>query len=335
MNVVVVLLCTLLALAAPAARAQPLETVSLFGHNYVRLHDLARAAGLQIVWVQRDKVLDLSDHARRLEFTTDSAVASVNGVNVWLSFPVVESAGVPYVSYLDWQTTLQPLLSASSGPGSIHLVVIDPGHGGRDTGNRCGGENEKKYTILLALELRDQLKKAGIKAVLTRTTDTYVDLDDRPAMARALGADLFISLHFNASEEDPRDVQGIETYCLTPVGASSTNSRGEGAGSPATDGNHNNAKNLRLAYAIHRSLTRTLGVEDRGVRRARFEVLRDATVPAILIEGGYMSHPQEGRKIFSAAYRKQMAHAIVNGILAYQGLGPVASPAVPPAPRHP
>jgi len=185
----------------------------------------------------------------------------------------------------------------------------------------------KKYTLLLAQELQDQLKKAGIKVILTRTTDTYVDLSERPAMAHALGADLFISLHFNASVEDSRDVEGVETYCLTPVGASSTNSRGEGADSPGTDGNHNNAKNLRLAYAVHRSLTASLDVEDRGVRRARFEVLRDADMPAILIEGGYMSHPQEGRKIFTAAYRKQMAHAIVNGIIAYQGA--VAKPATP------
>jgi N-acetylmuramoyl-L-alanine amidase len=311
----------LLALAAPAGLAQPpggLERVSLAGHDYVRLQDLAQAAKLQTRWVEPNKVVSLTGPSRSLEFTADAAVATVNGVNVWLSFPVIVRAGVPCVSYLDWQTTLRPLLAGSASGSRLKLVVLDPGHGGKDTGNRCGSQNEKKYTLLLANEVRDQLKRAGIKAVLTRTSDTYVDLDERPAIARRLGADLFVSLHFNASEEDPRHVEGAETYCLTPVGASSTNSRGEGADSPASDGNQNNDRNLRLAYAIHRSLTQNLQVEDRGVRRARFAVLRDATMPAVLIEGGFMSHPQEGKKIFTAAYRHQLAQAIVSGILAYQ-----------------
>jgi N-acetylmuramoyl-L-alanine amidase len=79
-----------------------------------------------------------------------------------------------------------------------------------------------------------------------------------------------------------------------------------------------NRQNTFLAYQVQKSLTRTLDVEDRGVHRARFAVLRDAVMPAILIEGGFMSHPVEGRKIFDPAYRRQMARAIVDGVGAYK-----------------
>jgi len=75
---------------------------------------------------------------------------------------------------------------------------------------------------------------------------------------------------------------------------------------------------MQLAYQMQKSYEKTMSVEDRGVKRARFQVLREAAMPAILIEGGFMSHPTEGKKIYESAYRKQMAHAIVEGILAYK-----------------
>ncbi|HQH03701.1 MAG TPA: N-acetylmuramoyl-L-alanine amidase, partial [Verrucomicrobiota bacterium] len=83
-------------------------------------------------------------------------------------------------------------------------------------------------------------------------------------------------------------------------------------------GNRNNSRNLFLAYQVQAALVRNLATEDRGVRRARFAVLRDAAMPAVLIEAGFMSHPVEGRKILTAAYRQQIARAIVEGLLAYK-----------------
>ena len=131
-------------------------------------------------------------------------------------------------------------------------------------------------------------------------------------------ADLFVSLHFNAAESARGSVQGAQVFCLTPAGASSTNARGEGGGVGWCAGNRNNDRNLFLAYQVQQALTRSLAVEDLGVRRARFAVLRDAAMPAVLIEAGFMSHPVEGRKILTAAYRRQIARAIVEGVLAYK-----------------
>jgi N-acetylmuramoyl-L-alanine amidase len=129
-----------------------------------------------------------------------------------------------------------------------------------------------------------------------------------------------VSLHFNATPTGKNEVAGPQTYCITPVGASSTDAQGEGSNHGPTVANRVEQRSLLLAYQIQKSLVRNLAAEDRGVRRARFAVLRDAAMPAILIEGGYMTHPVEGRKIFSDAYRHQMAQAMVKGILAYARL---------------
>jgi N-acetylmuramoyl-L-alanine amidase len=103
-----------------------------------------------------------------------------------------------------------------------------------------------------------------------------------------------------------------------------------GAGRGASAGNRVEDKSLLLAHQMQKSLVRNLGATDRSVRRARFQVLRETTMPAILIEGGYMSHPVEGKKIFSEDYRRQMAAAIVKGILNYQKLTapPPAAPSI-------
>ncbi len=151
----------------------------------------------------------------------------------------------------------------------------------------------------------------------------------RPAAANKAGADLFVSLHFNAAQSGKNEVAGPETYCITPVGAASSNAQGEGADHGPTTANRVEKNSFLFAYQIQKSLVQNLGVNDRSVRRARFAVLRDAQMPAILIEGGYMTNPAESKRIYDAAWRRRMAAAIVKGILNYQKLT-----APPPAINH-
>jgi len=312
--------------------ATPVKAVSINGQNYVSLTDWARANGLRVQTFDRGDKIALTDSNTRLVFDVDSPDAEINGVNVRLSFPVASQKNVPLIAQLDIDKALRPLLYPQrTAAGRIKTICLDPGHGGKDTGNRVGGiiwHNEKTYTLSLALELRSQLKNAGFNVILTRSKDANVDLPARPAIANRTGADLFVSLHFNATTNSPDEVQGPETYCITPVGAASSNARGEGSNHGATPANRFEQSSLLLAYQVQKSLVKNLGLVDRSVRRARFAVLRDAAMPAILVEGGYMTHPVDGKKIFSAAYRKQMAAAIVKGILAYQKLvePPVKTP---------
>ena len=289
------------------------------GKPYLRLTDWAKANELQVRWLKRDEAVQLSSPAMKLILQVHSPEVDINGVAVRLLFPLAGRADGVYISKLDLQTTFQPLLYPPKGrfPSKTPLLCLDPGHGCKDPGFRAGSNQEKRYTLLLAQELREQLKRAGWKVILTRNRDTFLELPDRADIARRKRADLFLSLHFNSVETSPSSVQGAEVYCLTPAGAPSTNAGGEGGGEGWFGGNRFNDCNLFLAYQLQKALTRSLGVEDRGVHRARFAVLRDATMPAALIEAGFMSHPIEGRKIFSQEYRKQMAKAIAEGVSAY------------------
>lgn len=323
MKILAAIFCLLLALTPASVRAQGalarLDRVSLQGRDYVRVRDWAVANQFRVSWLEPNRVVLLTNATQRLVFAVNSVQAEINGVKVWLAHPVAASGPGLYLSWLDWQATVQPLVfpPKNAAGQKVRTIVLDPGHGGKDSGNCVGSLAEKKYTLLLAQEIRDQLKQAGLKAVLTRSDDSFIELPDRPAKAQKAGADLFVSLHFNAIREGRNEIKGSEVYCLTPPGAYSTNARGEG-NTAWLLGNRSNDKNLLLAWQIQKSLLRGLDSEDRGVRRARFAVLRDAVMPAVLVEAGFMSHPVEGKKIFTAAYRREMARAIVNGILAYK-----------------
>lgn len=314
----------------------PARAAFINGQNYVSLAAWARANGLQTAWLRSGDEVAATSPAARLVFNVNSHDAEINGVHVALSFPVANDHGSPLIAQFDLDNTVAPLLYPARylAPGRISTICIDPGHGGKDPGNRVGSffwHNEKTYTLLLAQELRDQLRRAGFNVLLTRSRDAYVDLPARPAIANRAGADLFVSLHFNATPTGKNEVAGPQTYCITPVGASSTDAQGEGANHPATTANRAEKKSLLLAYQVQKSLVRNLGVNDRSVRRARYAVLRDARMPAILIESGYMSNPAEAKRIYDPVWRKQLAAAIVKGILNYQKLATPAPAKVPPA----
>jgi N-acetylmuramoyl-L-alanine amidase len=295
---------------------------SVNGHTYVSLAAWGMANGFGSYTPNRGAHWVLTNKTSRLEFDQDSADATINGIGVRLCHPVARGGAI---SELDLESTIRPLIFAPKHAAKrITTICLDPGHGGKDTGYQVGRffpHNEKTYTLALALELRRQLAAAGFMVILTRETDVYPELSARPELANRRGADLFISLHFNSFPPDPASVQGPETYCITPVGAASSNdTEGIGASHGVCPANRVQDRSLLLAYQVQRALVRGLGVTDRGVRRARFEVLRTAQMPAILLEGGYLSHPGEGKRIFDEGWRKQMAAAIVRGILNYQKL---------------
>jgi N-acetylmuramoyl-L-alanine amidase len=314
--------------------ATPACAASINGQYYVPLANWAGANGLTTFWLRRGEEIAATNRIARLVFDKNSNTAEINGIRVALSFPAANDHDNLLIAQFDLDNTVRPLLFPSRylDPKRITTICLDPGHGGKDTGNRVGGffgHNEKNYTLLVALELRDQLKQAGFNVILTRSKDNFVELPLRSAMANKAGADLFVSLHFNATQTGKNEVAGLETYCITPAGAASSNAQGEGADYGAITANRVEKKSLLFAYQIQKALVKILGVNDRSVRRARFAVLRDAQMPAILIEGGYMTNPAEGRRIYDAAWRRQMAAAVVKGILNYQKL------AAPPATNHP
>ena len=313
------LFALVLACCAPIRAAAEIGRTTVNGRAYLRVRDWVQKYHLEPAWIQREKTMQLTGGTTRIVLEMDSHQITFNGLNISLSHPVVYRNEAAWLSQLDATTALAPLLDPPRNPAGkkIKTICLDAGHGGRDPGYVVSSKQEKKYTLLLAQEVRDLLTKQGFKVVLTRWRDTFPELSDRVATANRSKADLFVSLHFNAFPPD-KSVNGAETYCLTPAGASSSNAAGAGAGSGASRGNANNDENVWLAYQMQKSLTRTAGSKDRGVKRARFQVLRDTTMPAALIETGFMSNAVEGKKISDSKSRKAYARAVVEGIVAYK-----------------
>lgn len=312
-------------LAAPAMPAAPsgVRRVTVFGRDYVRLDEWARARGGQVRWTVPKVDLTVTMPDGGLSFTVDSRKAMVKGTCVWLAEPIAFKDGTAYLGWADVVGTLNPLLYPSRNPAGrpVKNIVLDPGHGGRDPGNMEAQRREKQFTLTFAKELSDLLTKAGFNVSLTRSRDSFVDLPDRPDIARRRGADLFISLHFNSADgAGAAAVKGSEVYCMTTARTSSTNSRGEGAGTGAYPGNRLDPKNVLLAYQIQKAITEKAGSEDRGVKRARYAVLRTAEMPAVLIEAAFMTHPADSKRIYDPLQRHQLGKAIVDGVLAYKKL---------------
>ena len=312
-------------LLATAALSPPgrLPRVALFGREYVRLDDWARANGGQVRWTVPKQNLKVTLPSGYLLLNVDSRKASLNGTEIWLSAPVAFNNGLAYLGAVDVVATLNPVLYPAKNPAGRRLktIVLDPGHGGRDPGNMEGRRQEKQFTLSFARELSELLAKAGFSVSLTRQGDSFIELPERASIARRRGADLFLSLHFNSADgPGGAAVKGAETYCMTPVRASSTNARGEGAGAGAYPGNRYDAKNMLLAYQLQKAITEKAGAEDRGVKRARFWVLRDAEMPSALIEAGFMTNPTDAKRIYDPVLRRQLAQAVVEGVLAYKKL---------------
>jgi N-acetylmuramoyl-L-alanine amidase len=242
----------------------------------------------------------------------------VDGVKVMLEDPVGSQRGHLTLSKLDYEKVFVPLFW-DAPKAAVRRIVIDPGHGGKDTGKVNGPYkyNEKAATLDTAARLKIALEKQGFEVVFTRTKDVFVDLDDRPAVATNVKADLFISLHYNAGPAGDTSSDGIETYCLTPAGQKSTNAGKAKSTTGAEPGNRFDAANISLAWGIQRRLLAGTGAEDRGVRRARFAVLRTLSCPGVLIEGGFMSSRKEGAQIADAAYRQKIAESVAAGIVDY------------------
>lgn len=244
-----------------------------------------------------------------------SQVAHWDGLEVRLGFAPQFLNGQPYVHALDVKKTLEPLLTGSclSLLRTNPTMVIDPGHGGQDSGTKSvlGYRYEKEYTLDWARRLGSLLATNGWQVFLTHTNDTELSVSNRIAFAEAHKADVFLSLHFNSSA--PNDHQaGLETYCLTPTGMPSTVTRGYSDDAAlAFPNNAFDTQNLQLALQVHRALLQVNGRNDRGVRRARYlGVLRGQHRPAILVEGGYLSNPREARLIADPAYRQRLAEAM-------------------------
>ncbi len=306
----------------PAASAQvrTLKAVTYAGKRYVALKDLAAMYALPLT-MPGGKALLIRGQYTSLQFTADGREAMLNGSKVWLHMPVIKVRGNWSISDADAQYVVDPLVrpSAYLGARGARTVVLDAGHGGKDPGSMSrSGYKEKDLAFDIVLRVKAHLAAAGVRVILTRDSDRFWELEDRPYLAARGGGDLFVSLHMNSALS--RSVQGIETFVTAAENCPPTAESKVGGRYPAVPNNQFNHSNTVLGNQLQRAVVGITRAEDRGLKHARFVVLRNSAMPAALIECGFLSNAQEAQKLATPSYRETVALGIAQGILNYLAL---------------
>lgn len=318
-------LAGLLPLLAPSgARAQTRSPDSdwnvamIDGRRYVPIRDVARFYRLNPS-IEGNGGFKLSGGGRTLRGRAGTKEVLIDNVKYVLCFPIYQHLGTPHLSAMDVTKIIEPVLR----PGKIEnatmvrTVILDAGHGGHDSGavGRLG--REKDYTLDVARRAKALLEQRGFQVKLTRNGDYFIPLEKRSAFANRHQNAIFVSIHFNKSKTGGGT--GIETFCLAPRGVPSMDEESVSVNAVRRyPGHARDAENILLATSVHSALLRFCPLPDRGIKRARFHVIRETSIPSILIEGGFLDHSNDARMAASAAFRQRMAMAVVEGVQRFQ-----------------
>jgi N-acetylmuramoyl-L-alanine amidase len=238
---------------------------------------------------------------------------AVKNIVAWLGLLLM------LASFIWWQFLLTPRPATSTKgagtPALFTLVVLDPGHGGQDSGAICGTIYEKDLTLDIAQRVDRLLQAQGVATLMTRVGDSYVSLQDRAAVTNRARDCIFVSIHFN---EGKKVVSGVETYYAEHQTAPAPRLvswipffQGPAAESPTL-------ASQSLAKFIQEAMVARTKEPDRGTKAEQFFVIANVGAPAVLVEAGFLSSKEDIAKLESNDYRDQMAAAISEGILRYR-----------------
>jgi N-acetylmuramoyl-L-alanine amidase len=233
-------------------------------------------------------------------------------------------------SFVWWQLNSRPAVTIptqqASTVGPFALVVLDPGHGGQDSGGMCGGVLEKDFALDVAQRLDRLLQAEGLATLMTRIGDSYVSLMDRVALANRARNCIFVSIHFNEGSKPVSS--GVETYYGdrqirpgTPLVSWLPFLQLVSSESPPVE-------SLSLAGFIQEALVARTQAANRGTKAGTFFVLSNVRHPAVLVEGGFLTNKEDVARLGSGEYREQIAAAISEGILRYHDLVKQRQPAL-------
>lgn len=313
-------------ISAQASPTSTWEIVKIEGQEYVSIDSIKRfyafdtmsRSGGSIVLTkgnqtEKTKMLTVS-------FRVGSNECLMNNVKFIFSHDISTIAEKAYVSRIDLGKLIDPVLRPNIiiNAGDFKTVILDPGHGGKDPGAVNSLGSESTYNLKVANLVKAQLQATGFKVIMTRTDDRYQSLQERVDFANSVKENaIYISIHFNSGSQSAR---GIETFTLSPPGISHYGSDVKSSDSHLFAGNEHDSANIALATAVHGWTLFKLGTRtfDRGIKRARFSVLSGVRHPAILLEGGFMSHSQEAKMINTEGYQRAIADGIVFAIKRYR-----------------
>ena len=309
--------------AAPTAPTPvPWRVIKVGTHDYLSVDNIAEFYRLPTSVAPFNKKIKIDNERGSLEFTLDSREIFINGARNWLCFPVIEKDGKYLVSRMDLAKTIEPQMRPHmiTSVRKLTTIVLDPGHGGHDKGARSKYGYEKDFALDVARKLRPLLQAKGLKVILTRDADYFITLERRAEIANKARDAIFVSIHFNATDRDPA-ASGFEIYCLTPRGAPSTYDDSlELSFMNVQPGTGVDTHSVGVAACIYHSILGHTDEPDRGIKRARFAVLRLTQIPAVLVEGGFMTERAESKMIARNEWRSEFARAISIGIENYRAL---------------
>ena len=225
--------------------------------------------------------------------------AVFNGVPVQLPAPPMYGEDKIYrVTPMTMRNIIDPLMTGKMEQHKVKRILIDPGHGGHDAGAIGKISKEKDLNFLLAKEIASALQRAGFTVVMTRTNDRFIPLKERAELVRKQKADLFISVHHNASKSNP-NAAGIECFAHR----------------------FSRPEDTLLAFMVQHHLVLASGSVNRGIKFANFAVLRNNPVPSILIEAGFITNAAEERSLADPRWRSRAGAAVADAVRAYARLG--------------
>src|SRR5881398_652061 len=306
-----------------ALAADDWQIIKVSGQDYLSVDNVSRFYGLPAGIAASGEKVEFEAAKNPLEFVSGSREVMINGARSWLCFPAIEQNGKLLVSRTDVAKTIEPLVRPHRVPnvGKVQTIVVDPGHGGYDKGQVSRYGWEKDFALDVARRLRPILQAKGLRIIMTREGDYFVPLEVRPQIANAARNSIFVSIHFNGTNDDP-NATGFEIFSFTPRGAPSTSDSAVSSSSlNMQPGSEVDAQSMALSACIYHSLIGHIPEYDRGIKRARFAVLRLTKVPAVLIEGGFLTERGESKLISNKDWRAQLAGAIGVGIESYRTLG--------------
>ena len=320
------------------------QTYAFHGAKYVPISRFCEYYGLNWDWDLAAERIEIKGHGKTLVFRPDSGLALISGNAVEFDFPVKYRNGTAYIpvktalyvseDVFGIKKEVTPLI----GSHKINTVVIDPGHGGKDPGAISRyGTREKDIVLDISKRLKNCLQKRGIKVFLTRDRDVFIPLRKRAAFANDKDADLFISVHANAARHSR--ARGFEVFYLSE--ATDDNARALATAENAvlkfeenTNEGHdpsvsnqtlwdmtlteNRRQSRELADYICNKTSDELCMKKRGVKGARFAVLKGTRMPAVLVEVGFLTNRREENKLKRRSFREDIASAIADSIISYK-----------------
>lgn len=321
-----------------------IPTFTIRGASYVPLDAVCAARGIRPEYDALTRTVALAGSSAAMRFQVGRRDLLVNGAFAPMSSPVALYRGMVVIP-LELRHKIDELFPgetvASDAFRRLRKVVVDAGHGGKDPGaTGPHGVREKDVVLDIARKLRDGLKKEGVEVVMTRDSDTFIPLETRAQVANKNGVDLFVSVHANANRT--RSLKGFEVYYISPAVsdskravATAKNTRPNfDAGCFASQSPdlkaiiwdmtyaYDRRESIELSRAICRAMGGVPDIKVLGVKNANFSVLRGSTMPAVLVEVGFLSNPAEESLIASESYRRKLAERIKEGIRYYcDGLG--------------